>query len=306
MTQEYDIEGMAVKIRSLRKDAETLKEISGGIPAVERNADRILRWIRLYARHKSKMMDYYNKLVFEKMSNGQIRALMAVLFDEAGDEKMARSVFGKIRLDEMSDKEKTSLARYLWRKDGLLVKDVCMTFEDRELGEVGREHGRGRLDAERDGHAEDGRGQREERHHVPRGVHAPAEDPPDEVAHARPAVGGRRDEHGGHELATPEAGAARNPRATTRAAIRVLMRPQPPATPSPRPIGVYPLEVEPASPAHGEAGPAFDAPTPRSAGGSTASTSVGSRSRSASNLCLVAIVPSPVTAAIAAARCSFA
>jgi hypothetical protein len=42
MAQDYDIKGMVRKIKALRKDAESLKEISGGIPAVEKNADRIL------------------------------------------------------------------------------------------------------------------------------------------------------------------------------------------------------------------------------------------------------------------------
>ena len=42
MTQEYDIKAMATKIKALRNSAEELKEISGGIPAVVKNADRIL------------------------------------------------------------------------------------------------------------------------------------------------------------------------------------------------------------------------------------------------------------------------
>jgi hypothetical protein len=47
MTQEYDIKGMAVKIKALRRNAEALKEISGGIPAVIKNADRILACVRM-------------------------------------------------------------------------------------------------------------------------------------------------------------------------------------------------------------------------------------------------------------------
>ena len=42
MTQEYDVKSMATKIRALRRNAEALKEISGGIPSVIKNADRIL------------------------------------------------------------------------------------------------------------------------------------------------------------------------------------------------------------------------------------------------------------------------
>jgi hypothetical protein len=47
MTQEYDIKSMAVKIKALRRNAEALKEISGGIPSVIKNADRILGCVRM-------------------------------------------------------------------------------------------------------------------------------------------------------------------------------------------------------------------------------------------------------------------
>ena len=47
MTMEYDIRGMAEKIQELKKNVLELKTISGGIPAVDRNIDRILADIRL-------------------------------------------------------------------------------------------------------------------------------------------------------------------------------------------------------------------------------------------------------------------
>ncbi len=47
MAREYDIKGMVEKIKALRKDAEELKEISGGIQAVDRNADRILANVKM-------------------------------------------------------------------------------------------------------------------------------------------------------------------------------------------------------------------------------------------------------------------
>jgi hypothetical protein len=47
MAQEYDVKGMASKIRALRKNAEALNEISGGIPAVDRNVVRILASVRM-------------------------------------------------------------------------------------------------------------------------------------------------------------------------------------------------------------------------------------------------------------------
>ena len=42
MAQEYDIKGMAEKIQALKQKAMELKEMSGGIQAVDRNVDRIL------------------------------------------------------------------------------------------------------------------------------------------------------------------------------------------------------------------------------------------------------------------------
>jgi hypothetical protein len=47
MAQEYDIKGMAKKISTLRRDAESLREISGGIPTVDCNVNRILANVKM-------------------------------------------------------------------------------------------------------------------------------------------------------------------------------------------------------------------------------------------------------------------
>jgi hypothetical protein len=47
MTQQYDIKGMVARIKALRKTAEELKKVSGGIPAVDKNADRILANVKM-------------------------------------------------------------------------------------------------------------------------------------------------------------------------------------------------------------------------------------------------------------------
>ena len=47
MTQEYDVKGMVEKIQALRRYAEELREISGGIPAVEKNVNRILANVKM-------------------------------------------------------------------------------------------------------------------------------------------------------------------------------------------------------------------------------------------------------------------
>jgi hypothetical protein len=47
MTVQYNVKGMVTKIKALRRDAEALKEIAGGIPAVDKNADRILANVKM-------------------------------------------------------------------------------------------------------------------------------------------------------------------------------------------------------------------------------------------------------------------
>lgn len=47
MAEEYDIQEMVEKIKALRKNAEELKKISGGIQAVDRNVDRILASVKM-------------------------------------------------------------------------------------------------------------------------------------------------------------------------------------------------------------------------------------------------------------------
>lgn len=47
MAQEYETRSMVTKIRALRRNAEALKEVSGGIPAVDKNADRILANVKM-------------------------------------------------------------------------------------------------------------------------------------------------------------------------------------------------------------------------------------------------------------------
>jgi hypothetical protein len=47
MTQEYDIKSMVAKIKALRRNAESLKEIAGDFPTVVKNCDRILADVRM-------------------------------------------------------------------------------------------------------------------------------------------------------------------------------------------------------------------------------------------------------------------
>jgi len=47
MTHEYDIKSMVTKIKALRRNAESLKEIAGDFPTVIKNCDRILADVRM-------------------------------------------------------------------------------------------------------------------------------------------------------------------------------------------------------------------------------------------------------------------
>lgn len=57
MAREYNIKEMADKIRALKRDATELKEMSGGIHAVDRNVDRILASIRMLEINISDIAD---------------------------------------------------------------------------------------------------------------------------------------------------------------------------------------------------------------------------------------------------------
>ena len=57
MSKEYKIGEMAEKIVVLKKTATELKRISGGIQAVDRNADRILASIKMLEINISDLAD---------------------------------------------------------------------------------------------------------------------------------------------------------------------------------------------------------------------------------------------------------
>jgi len=61
MAQQYDIKAMANLIESLRKDAEKLKEIAGGIPTVQKNADRILANVKMLEININDVVDILGK-----------------------------------------------------------------------------------------------------------------------------------------------------------------------------------------------------------------------------------------------------
>lgn len=61
MVEEYDIKGMDDKIRTLRQVATELKAMSGGIPTVDRNVDRILASVKMLEINFSGVVDILKK-----------------------------------------------------------------------------------------------------------------------------------------------------------------------------------------------------------------------------------------------------
>jgi hypothetical protein len=57
VVDEYPLEKMVRSIRSIKKSAVELRNLSGGIEAVDRNADRILASIKMLEINISNMAD---------------------------------------------------------------------------------------------------------------------------------------------------------------------------------------------------------------------------------------------------------
>ncbi len=97
---------------------------------------RLIKWIQLFAQHATHMETYYAKLDFAKMSDALIQQLMRVCFEHLRDNARATAVFERIRLAELTDDLRYSLARYLWHRDGALVERVCASMEDTDRGRM--------------------------------------------------------------------------------------------------------------------------------------------------------------------------
>ena len=61
MVDEYPIDKMVKKIRSMKKSAEELRNLSGGVEAVDRNVDRILASVKMLEINISDVADLVAK-----------------------------------------------------------------------------------------------------------------------------------------------------------------------------------------------------------------------------------------------------
>lgn len=97
---------------------------------------RVVKWLRLFRESKPKVQEYYAKLDFTKMSGPLITELLRISFDEVRDVAMARSVFDKLRFDQMPDGEKCQLGRYFWSRDEGLTERVAQSITDQDRGRM--------------------------------------------------------------------------------------------------------------------------------------------------------------------------
>ena len=135
---DYQIQVAGIRLAADRDVAKWMKRLDEQFERYQKPDDygRVIRWMGLFAAHKPKVMDYYARLRFEKMSNAQVRDVMKLFYERVGDAKMARNLFGKLRLDDMPDSEKADLAKYFYQRDPDLVEGICARFDDKELGRM--------------------------------------------------------------------------------------------------------------------------------------------------------------------------
>ncbi len=61
MSDDYPIQDMAKKIRSIKKSAVELRNLSGGIEAVDRNVERIMASVKMLEINISDVADLVGK-----------------------------------------------------------------------------------------------------------------------------------------------------------------------------------------------------------------------------------------------------
>ena len=59
MTQEYDIKALASKVKALRRNVEAIMEMGAGIPAIEKNAERILADVKMLELNVNDAVEYF-------------------------------------------------------------------------------------------------------------------------------------------------------------------------------------------------------------------------------------------------------
>ncbi len=97
---------------------------------------RVVKWIGLYAGRKAKIDEYYAKLAFDKMANGDIQSLIQTVYERSIDVGLARNAIGKLKPDTMTDDARENLARWIWQRDEEGVRLVCAAMKDADRGKM--------------------------------------------------------------------------------------------------------------------------------------------------------------------------
>ncbi|MCX5661806.1 MAG: tetratricopeptide repeat protein [Planctomycetota bacterium] len=101
----------------------------------EASYSRTIKWIRMLAANKAKVAEYYAKLNFDKMNNGQVIDMMFAAYDALKDVELARATFAKIKFDKMNDSEKTGqIYQHVMHRDEKTTVDICMMMTDKDYG----------------------------------------------------------------------------------------------------------------------------------------------------------------------------
>jgi tetratricopeptide (TPR) repeat protein len=100
------------------------------------NHSRVIRWIRAYGGNKAKVQEYYSKLNFGSMTNGDVEVLIKVLCDYVKDLELARNTYGKLQQGKWTDADRTRLGDFVMLKDEVLMARVCADMTDKDFGRM--------------------------------------------------------------------------------------------------------------------------------------------------------------------------
>lgn len=97
---------------------------------------RTIRWIREFGGMKDKVQEYYGKLNFAEMSNGQIEALLVVAYENVRDAAMGRNVYDKFQQDKLTDADRGRLIDFFYPRDEVMVVRACEGLSDKDAGRM--------------------------------------------------------------------------------------------------------------------------------------------------------------------------
>jgi len=96
--------------------------------------DRVIRWIRLFEGFADAQQKYYEKIDFARMSEAQLIALVEALYETTDNADRSALALRKVPWEKIEDREKASLAYFLWKRDADQVEYICSRFKDQMYG----------------------------------------------------------------------------------------------------------------------------------------------------------------------------